>query len=194
MRVLLFCRDEGWIRHVENGFRMCRENLEPLEVEGKMTEGAFLKCLRTKQYDVIIMHGVPWKKASWGTFFQLVEKSFQESARRRKKYMWHFGRMAIALGEQEIYYIQSENKLVTVYTVNGSYRVSTSMKAEEARLPAEHFVRIHRNCLVNMEHIKCMEEKQVILANGVSLEVSERRRRMAAERIRSFGEGIRGLS
>ena len=108
--------------------------------------------------------------------------------------MWHFGRTAIALGEQEIYYIQSENKLVTVYTVNGSYRVSTSMKAEEARLPAEHFVRIHRNCLVNMEHIKCMEEKQVILANGVSLEVSERRRRMAAERIRSVGEGIRGLS
>lgn len=187
MRVLLFSRDERWMQYVESGFRMCRENLEPLEVDGRRTEDDFLKSLYRKQYDIIVMHGVPWRRGSWGAFFQIVERKWQETARRKKKYIWHFGRTAIALAEQEIYYIQSRNKAVSVYTAGSSYRITTSMKKEEERLPADRFVRIHRNCFVNMEHIKSMEGKELILTNGIRLQVSARRRQAVARQIRSCG-------
>mgnify|MGYP002798575236 FL=1 len=141
-----------------------------------------------KQYDIIVMHGVPRKKASWGTFFQLVEQAWRETARRKKKYMWRFGRTAIALEEREIYYIQSRKKEVSVHTACASYRISTSMKAEEARLPADRFVRIHRNCFVNLEHIKSMEGKRIMLVNGACLQTSIRRHRMVAERIQAYGK------
>ena len=188
MRVLLFCQDEGWMRYVEKGFRMCRENLEPLEIDGRKTEEEFFDSLWMKQYDIIVMHGVPRMKASWGTFFQLVEQAWRETARRKKKYMWRFGRTAIALEEREIYYIQSRKKEVSAPTACASYRISTSMKAEEARLPADRFVRIHRNCFVNLEHIKSMEGKRIMLVNGACLQTSIRRHRMVAERIQAYGK------
>ena len=74
MRVLLFCQDEGWMRYVEKGFRMCRENLEPLEIDGRKTEEEFFDSLWMKQYDIIVMHGVSRMRASWALFFSLWNK------------------------------------------------------------------------------------------------------------------------
>ncbi len=176
MRVLLFSGDERWMRHVETGFRMCREDLEPLEVDGRRTETEFWESLDKRQYDVIIMQEVPQQRASWDAFFRLIRQGWREMARRKEKYIWHFGRTSVALAEEEICYIRSRNKAVSVYTADGSYRITTSMKREEERLPKDRFVRISRDCLVNVGHIRRMEGREIILANGVRLPVSVRRR------------------
>ena len=100
--------------------------------------------------------------------------------------VWDFDGKIIALKEEEIYYLFSVQKEVSVYDKDQSYRIGTNMKQEEERLPSASFFRIHRNCLVNLTHVKQMQENSLILRNGVTLSVSSRRKKQVKERLLLF--------
>lgn len=188
MRILIYSRDEQWRRYAESGYRMCRESLKPLETDSAGSDKEFWNTLNKKCFDLIVIHGLPQQKISWGKFFSVVEKIWRETARKKKKYTWQFGSGAVALEEQEIYYICSGRKQIKVYTESEGYRITTTMKREAMRLPEDKFIRIHRNCLVNMEHINRIEGSQVILANGKHLAISARRKAMVVKTFLEYGK------
>jgi DNA-binding LytR/AlgR family response regulator len=76
-----------------------------------------------------------------------------------------------------ILFLQAEGDYVMIHTAEGKYLKEQTMKYFEENLPAEHFVRIHRSCIVHAECISKIElyEKQnyrITLKTGQQLKAS----------------------
>jgi len=76
-----------------------------------------------------------------------------------------------------ILFIQAEGDYVLIHTPEGKFLKEQTMKYFEENLPAEHFVRIHRSCIVHAECISKIElyEKQnyrITLKSGQQLKAS----------------------
>lgn len=59
----------------------------------------------------------------------------------------------------------------------------------EAFLPAEHFVRVHHNAIVNLRHIRKVlkgGENLLLLSNGMKITIAGRRRKEMMGRLRVF--------
>jgi two-component system, LytTR family, response regulator len=53
----------------------------------------------------------------------------------------------------EVAYFAAEEKYTTVYSTQGTHVIDTPLAELEAKLPAKHFVRIHRKYIVNYNYI-----------------------------------------
>ena len=58
----------------------------------------------------------------------------------------------------EVFLIQALGDYVTFQSANKKYIVHSSMKSIEARIPEEDFVRVHRSFIINLKHVKSMED------------------------------------
>jgi hypothetical protein len=77
----------------------------------------------------------------------------------------------------DILFLQAEGDYVLIHTAEGKYLKEQTMKYFEENLPAEHFVRIHRSCIVHAQCISKIElyEKQnyrITLKTGQQLRAS----------------------
>jgi hypothetical protein len=77
----------------------------------------------------------------------------------------------------DILFMQAEGDYVMIYTSEGKYLKEQTMKYFEENLPAEHFIRIHRSCIVQTDGISKIElyEKQnyrITLKTGQQLKAS----------------------
>ena len=79
----------------------------------------------------------------------------------------------------DIYYFRAEHKYVTVRHKEGEVLIEDTLKELETEF-GERFLRVHRNCLVSMEHIQALEKNSsgqpCIRLRGVeeTLDVSRR--------------------
>ena len=78
---------------------------------------------------------------------------------------------------QEIHYIEACGDYVSLFTATGSFLKEKTMKYFEENLPSQHFVRIHRSNIVNVNEVLKIElyEKEnyrVHLKNGKILKAS----------------------
>jgi two-component system response regulator AlgR len=79
---------------------------------------------------------------------------------------------------EDIYYFQADQKYVTVRHRNGEVLIEEALKNLEKEF-ADHFVRIHRNALINLNFLAGMqaqEDGQFVRFNEIddSLEISRR--------------------
>lgn len=87
------------------------------------------------------------------------------------------GIMLVPIGE--IYYFRAEHKYVTVRHKDGEVLIEDTLKELETEF-GERFLRVHRNCLVAMEHVQALEKnasgQPCIRLRGVpeTLDVSRR--------------------
>jgi DNA-binding LytR/AlgR family response regulator len=56
----------------------------------------------------------------------------------------------------EIYVFKADGDIVWMITANGRYKATQILKVPEARLARFNFRRIHRNALVNVDHVRKM--------------------------------------
>ena len=61
------------------------------------------------------------------------------------------------------------------------------MKREEERLSGDQFLRIHRDCMVNLAHVHLLDGDQLWMKNGEALQISIRRRKKVREELHRFG-------
>ena len=189
MKVAVYSSSAEWKQYMEACFRLCEEEIQPLEVDFLTSANSFWSAIRKGKYDVVLIHGMPGMKVSRGSVVNGAKRLWEEMTGDGARYIWRFGNQTVALEEDEIYYIGSFRKAVSIYTVKGQYRVSTSMKREEERFRGKEFVRIHRNCLVNLRHVKEVEGTWLKLDNGKRLQVRTRRRRQVREAFLNYGKG-----
>lgn len=71
----------------------------------------------------------------------------------------------------EILYMKSDDKLVTVYTEHNSFTARTTL----SELENAHFIRIHNSYLVNMKYITKICRYQATLFNGKQLPIGQTR-------------------
>ncbi|MFW2134763.1 LytR/AlgR family response regulator transcription factor [Chryseobacterium sp. TY4] len=73
----------------------------------------------------------------------------------------------------DIFYIESIKDYVNVKTENQEYIVLDTLKSMEEKLPETHFARIHKSYIVNLEFIKSLESKNLLLSNDQELPIGE---------------------
>ena len=86
-------------------------------------------------------------------------------------------RHEIMVPVDSIMYIQVTDKLCTIYMASAEpIRLFLSIDNLEAMLPSGQFIRINRNCLVSLDYIKDIDDKNVVLFNSRELPYSRRRK------------------
>jgi two-component system LytT family response regulator len=80
----------------------------------------------------------------------------------------------------EIIQLEAQDDYVMIHTPEGRFMKKDTMSYMEQNLPAEQFIRIHRSNIVQIKHIKKMEQygKEsyvIILSNGNQVNVSKSR-------------------
>jgi len=91
------------------------------------------------------------------------------------------------LNSDDVLAFQAERELVWIVTARQRILATQSLRAIEARLVGEQFQRVHRNAIVNVNHIRKMtalssQRWMVTLSNSLQLVVSKRQ----AHRIRQI--------
>lgn len=87
----------------------------------------------------------------------------------------------ICVNQDEILYFESVGRMIQVVSKNGSYEMNDTMANLEKRLQAEHFFQIHRAFYVHLSNVAQLQKKDILLTNGVSLPISEKRRQAFKE-------------
>ncbi|HOI32977.1 MAG TPA: LytTR family DNA-binding domain-containing protein, partial [Bacteroidales bacterium] len=81
---------------------------------------------------------------------------------------------------EDIIQLEAQDDYVMIHTPEGRFMKKDTMSYMEQHLPAEQFIRIHRSNIVQIKHIKKMEQygKEsyvIILSNGNQVNVSKSR-------------------
>lgn len=85
---------------------------------------------------------------------------------------------------EEVTHFTSEEHMTFVHTENRNYAYNHSLTFLEHKLDPQHFVRVHRNAIVNLERVKTFSagaEGTITLNNGAEVKVSREKRRRLRE-------------
>jgi two-component system LytT family response regulator len=101
---------------------------------------------------------------------------------RAKKIVGRAGQEFFLLSADEIHAFQAEGDLVRIITAKRTYDATQTLKVLEQRLKDSGFRRIHRNALVNVDHVRKMSALSsqrwlITLANGQEFVASKRQAR-----------------
>ena len=106
-------------------------------------------------------------------------------------HFYHQGRQSKPLCE--LVSLQSEDNYTWLIWANGKrLLMPRTLKYYEAQLPADGFIRLHRNCAVNISHIIAVRQLtrlgiEVTLSNGIRLAVARRRWVQIRDRLYQLG-------
>lgn len=87
---------------------------------------------------------------------RLQELSRPGEGPRTRRIVGKVGEEYFLLAADEIYAFQAEGDLVWILTAKRKYLATQTLKALEERLQHSNFRRIHRNALVNVDHVRKM--------------------------------------
>ena len=79
------------------------------------------------------------------------------------------------LNTEAILYLEANDKETTIYTDDDSLTVRKNLTDFEEQLSEQHFFRIHRKTLVNLERVLQYDALHVTLDNGSTLILSRRK-------------------
>ena len=92
---------------------------------------------------------------------------------------------------EKIFYLKKENKNTIFNTVMGEKSIRKSINKVYAELDETQFVYIDRGCIVNIVHIMRLDDKDVIMRNGVVLPASKKKMQELRKILNNFwGERI----
>lgn len=89
----------------------------------------------------------------------------------------------------EIYYLETHNRMLYYHTAKGEFAVRGSLQSAEKQLTAYHFVRCNQCYLVNLEHVKGVEN-DFALVGDARLEISRRQRAAFLTAVASYVGGV----
>lgn len=103
-----------------------------------------------------------------------------------KKIVGKVGEEYFLLSSDEVFAFQAEGDIVWIFTLRKKYVASMTLKALEERLGTSGFRRIHRNALINIDHVRKMNALSsqrwlITLSNGQEFIASKRLARSIRE-------------
>lgn len=78
---------------------------------------------------------------------------------------------------KDIVYIEKEKgeRYLLLHTTKETIKIKGTINAIEKSLNCNHFLRVHRNVLINMQHIKVIRKLEIVMRNGSTILVSRRK-------------------
>ena len=121
---------------------------------------------------------------------QLQEIGDPSSPLRAKKIVGRLGSEYFLLSADEIHALQAEGELVWIITAKRKYLATQTLKALQERLANTSFRRIHRNALVNVDHVRKMSALSsqrwlITLSNNQEFIASKRQARAVRQLLNS---------
>ena len=92
---------------------------------------------------------------------------------RSRRFVFQNGGQTINLAQSEILYFEGQANYLAIHTVDGEYRMRSTMSAVEKELGDSGFLRIHKGFLVNLEHVKILKTENLELDNGELLPIGK---------------------
>jgi DNA-binding LytR/AlgR family response regulator len=86
----------------------------------------------------------------------LLEMTDLLAAARPRKIVGKIGEEYFVLDSDEVFAFQAEGDIVWIFTARKKYIATMTLKALEERLGLSRFRRIHRNALINVDHVRRM--------------------------------------
>lgn len=72
----------------------------------------------------------------------------------------------VRINFDDVLYIEALSDYVVIVTEKQKYIVYTTMKSLDARLPFDHFVRVHRSYILNLRRIEAIEDGAAVVPGG----------------------------
>ena len=79
----------------------------------------------------------------------------------------------VTIRPSEILYIEAYDHKNTIHTRNQKYHIYESINSLETRLKDEGFIRVHRSYIVNIDHIRKINNYMMTLDCNVELPISK---------------------
>ena len=114
--------------------------------------------------------------------FATIQEIAESPVSRTRKIVARSGDEYLLLNAGEVFAFEAEGDLVWIITAKKRYSATQSLKAIQEKLQNTSFRRIHRNALVNIDHIRKMSTLSsqrwlITLSNGKEFIVSKRQAR-----------------
>lgn len=111
------------------------------------------------------------------------------AARQTRRIVGRAGQEFFLLGTAEIYAFQADGDLVRIITAGRTFEATQTLRVLEQRLKNSGFSRIHRNALVNVQHVRKLSALSsqrwlITLANGQEFIASKRQAREVRQLLR----------
>lgn len=108
-----------------------------------------------------------------------VQEATETGSRKSRRIVGRAGREHFLLQAEEVLAFQAEGELVWIVTPQRKYLATLSLKAIQDKVQGLNFQRIHRNALVNLDHVRKMSALSsqrwlLTLTNGQEFVVSKR--------------------
>ena len=117
---------------------------------------------------------------------------YQAYAERHRRYIIECRQGPVCVELSEIYYVEYMDKHTVFYTASGSYSVRRTIGVVTAELVNLGFIQTHQGFIVNMKRIRSILKNEVILTDGTSVMLSQRRRREVIEGYRRYMKNVGG--
>jgi two-component system, LytTR family, response regulator len=108
--------------------------------------------------------------------------------RRQQRLMVRSGARTVFLEVRQVDWVEAEGNYVRLHVGEESHLIRDTMHAVEGRLGPDHFVRIHRSRIANIERVRELRvapngEYEVVLRSGRALRVSRLHRDKVQQRL-----------
>ena len=117
------------------------------------------------------------KPVSYGAFCTKLSRAIQRVERRRggQVVLQLAGGGMQVLSTNDIYYLETRDRLLWYHTTKGEFSVRASLASAEKQLAQYHFSRCNQCYLVNLQYVKAVEN-DFVHVNADRLEISRRQR------------------
>lgn len=118
------------------------------------------------------------KPVTYFAFSQAIKRALARSERRPvAPVVLNVNNAQVRLDPSEIVYVESEKHRITVHTLDRQYSYSGTLKALEDELGDRGFFRSNNCYLVNLRHVKRVDQSGSAMLTGEVLQVSRPRRK-----------------
>ena len=96
-----------------------------------------------------------------------------DGRKSKKRFVFQDGSQMVNLAQSEILYFEGQANYLAIHTVDGDYRMRSTMTAVEEELGDSGFLRIHKGFLVNLEHVRILKTEGLELDSGGLLPIGK---------------------
>lgn len=131
------------------------------------------------------------KPVSYGAFCTKLSRAVQRVERRRggQVVLQLAGGGMQVLSTNDIYYLETRDRLLWYHTAKGEFSVRASLASAEKQLAQYHFSRCNQCYLVNLQYVKAVEN-DFVHVNTDRLEISRRQRAAFLTAVASYIGGV----
>ena len=129
------------------------------------------------------------KPVSYYAFSQRLSRAIERTARRARHYLQINARgTAHKIDTAALYWVESCGHDLVFHTAEGALTASGSMAETETRLAQDSFFRVNKGCLVNLEHVDCMDGEDAVV-HGERVPIARARRKAFLDALNDYING-----